>query len=177
MEVLVINSKELLINEEIRDKEVRVIDADGAQLGIMAFQTALKLAADKNLDVVRIVPQAVPPVCRIMDYGKFCFEQQKREKEVRKNQHTVNVKEVQLSYKLAEHDLQTKLGHALKFLQNGDKVKVVMKLWGREMKHALLGEAAVREFGQSAAEHGTVEKIPKLEGRNIIMILAPKVTK
>ena len=174
---LSINNKEVLINEEIRDKEVRVVGDDGSQLGIMQTKDALKLSIEKNLDLVKIAPQATPPVCRIMDYGKFCFEQSKREKEAKKNQHVTNVKEVQLSFKIDTHDFNTKLNHAIRFLKDGDKVKVVMKLKGREMSHASMGEATMVNFANGAQEYGVYDKQPQLVGRNIIMFLAPKLPK
>ena len=132
---LTISSKELQINEEIRDKEVRVIDADGSQLGVMSAAQALEKAAASNLDLVKIAPQATPPVCKIIDYGKYRFEQAKREKEARKNQRVVDVKEIRLSLNIDTHDFNTKVGHATRFLKDGDKVNLSIRFRGREMGH------------------------------------------
>ena len=147
-------SKELLINEEIRDKEVRLIDADGSQLGVVASKEALALAASKNLDLVKIAPTANPPVCKIMDYGKFRFEQAKREKEARKNQHIVNIKEIRISLSIDDHDLDTKINHALKFLKAGDKVKVSIRFKGREVQHSSLGVALLERVTETVSEFG-----------------------
>lgn len=167
-------SKELMINEEIRDKEIRLIDVDGSQLGIMSAKEAQKIANSKNLDLVKIAPQATPPVCRIMDYGKYKFELAKKEKEARKNQHVVNIKEVRISPSIDEHDFNTKINHALKFLKAGDKVKVTVRFRGREVNHSSLGESLLQRFADSVSELGVVEKKPKLEGKNMAMFLAPK---
>ncbi len=177
MEVLNISKKELYINEEIRGKELRVIDSDGSQLGILTSQQALALAEEKNLDLVMISPQAKPPVCKIMDYGKYRFEQARREKEKRKNQKVVDIKEVRLSLNIETHDFNTKLNHALKFLGKGDKVKVSIRFRGREMGHPELGQAILEKFADACAEAAVVEKQPKLEGRSMLMFLAPKPTK
>ncbi|MCI5801888.1 MAG: translation initiation factor IF-3 [Oscillospiraceae bacterium] len=170
-------SKELLINEEIRDKEVRVIDADGSQLGILSVKDAQKIAIEKNLDLVKIAPQATPPVCRIMDYGKYRFEQAKREKEARKNQKIIDVKEVRLSLNIDTHDFETKANHAIKFLKGGDKVKVSVRFRGREMAHPELGTVLLKKFADICAEAGNVEKQPKMEGRSMALFLAPKPVK
>ena len=175
--MLKISKKELYINEEIRGKELRVIDSDGSQLGILSAQQALSLAEEKNLDLVMISPQAKPPVCKIMDYGKYRFEQARREKEKRKNQKVVDIKEVRLSLNIDTHDFNTKLNHALKFLAKGDKVKVSIRFRGREMGHPELGTAIMRRFSEACAEAAVVEKQPKLEGRSMLMFLAPKPTK
>ena len=167
-------SKELLINEEIRDREIRVIDADGSQLGIMLTREALKIAVEKNLDLVKIAPQATPPVCRIMDYGKYRFELAKKEKEARKNQKIVEVKEIRMSLNIDTHDLETKIGHALQFLKDGDKVKVTVRFRGREMAHTELGGHLLARFADACAESASLEKQPKLEGRSISLFLAPK---
>lgn len=166
-------SKELQINEEIRDKEVRVISDNGGQLGIMSAKDALNLASEKGYDLVKIAPQAEPPVCKIMDYGKYKFEIAKREKENRKNQKVVNIKEVQLSPSIDTNDFNTKCNHAKRFLKNGDKVKVMVRFRGREVSHAELGEVLLNRFAQTVGELGTVERAPKLEGRNMTMFLAP----
>jgi translation initiation factor IF-3 len=173
LEVLHI-SKELLINEEIRDREIRVIDADGSQLGIMPTREAFKIAVEKNLDLVKIAPQATPPVCRIMDYGKYRFELAKKEKEARKNQKIVEVKEIRMSLNIDTHDLQTKIGHALQFLKDGDKVKVTVRFRGREMAHTELGGTLLASFADACAESASLEKQPKLEGRSMSLFLAPR---
>lgn len=174
MEVPVISNKDMLINEQIRGKEIRVIGADGSQLGIMAPRDAQKLAFDKDLDLVLIAPQAAPPVCRIMDYGKYRFEQAKRDKESRKNQHTVEIKEIRMFMKIDVHDFETKLGHARKFLQGGDKVKVTVRFRGREMAHTQLGTVLLNRFAEACAEESSLEKPPKLEGRSMSLFLTPK---
>ena len=172
-----INDKELLINEEIRDKEIRVIDNDGSQLGIMSARDAQKIANEKNLDLVKIAPNAVPPVCKIMDYGKYKFEQTKREKEARKNQKVVEVKEVRMSLNIDTHDFNTKANNAMKFLKSGDKVKVSVRFRGREMAHTKLGEDLLVRFAEQCSEFGVVEKQPKMEGRSIAMFVSPKSAK
>lgn len=172
-----ISRQELQINEEIRDKEIRVIGADGSQLGIMSSAKALDLAAAKNLDLVKIAPQAAPPVCKIMDYGKYRFEQAKREKEARKNQHVVDIKEVRLSLNIDTHDFNTKLAHAQRFIKGGDKVKVSIRFRGREMGHPELGNEIMKRFADSCQEFAVVEKPAKLEGRSMLMFLAPKPNK
>ena len=169
-----ISKQEIQINEEIRDKEIRVIDSDGGQLGIMSAAQALEKAAARNLDLVKIAPQAVPPVCKIMDYGKYRFEQAKREKEARKNQHIVDVKEVRLSLNIDTHDFNTKLNHTQKFIKNGDKVKVSIRFRGREMGHPELGTEIMNKFAEACQEFAVVEKPAKLEGRSMLMFLAPK---
>ena len=168
-----INNKELQINEDIRDKEVRVIGADGSQMGVMDAKKAQALANDKGLDLVKIAPQAVPPVCKIMDYGKYKFELSKKEKENRKNQRVINIKEVQLSPSIDTNDFNTKCNHAKKFLKNGDKVKVTVRFRGREVSHSKMGEILLERFAENVKELGTVERPAKLEGRNMTMFLAP----
>lgn len=163
-----------MINGEIRDKEIRLIDVDGSQLGILSAKEGQKIANARNLDLVKVAPRANPPVCRIMDYGKYKFELAKREKEARKNQHVVNVKEVRISPSIDEHDLNTKINHALKFLKSGDKVKVTVRFRGREVHHSSLGESLLYRFAESVNELGVVEKKPKLEGKNMAMFIAPK---
>lgn len=174
LEVLDIGTKELQINEEIRDKELRIIGDDGAQLGIMSAAQALDIAAEKNLDLVKIAPQATPPVCKIMDYGKYRFEQAKREKEARKNQHTVDIKEIKLSLNIDTHDFNTKLRNAQKFFAHGDKVKVSIRFRGREMGHAEYGYDTMQRFAEACQEVANIEKPAKLEGRQMLMFLAPK---
>lgn len=161
------------INDEIREKEVRVISADGEQLGVMSSKDAVALAESKGLDLVSIAPTAKPPVCKIMDYGKYKFELQKREKMNRKNQKVVNIKEVQLSPSIDTNDFNTKCNHAKRFLKGGDKVKVCVRFRGRELTHSELGEALLKRFAESCADVGTVERAAKLEGRNMTMFLAP----
>ena len=165
------------INEEIRDKELRVIGANGDQLGIMSSADALALAEEQELDLVKIAPNAVPPVCKIMDYGKFRFEQLKKEKEAKKNQRVVEVKEIRMSPSIDTNDLNTKIKNAMKFLNDGNRVKVTVRFRGREMAHTSLGEVLLKQFGESCAEVATVEKGAKLEGRNMSMFLSPKNSK
>ena len=162
------------INEEIIDKELRVIGDDGEQLGIMSAEEALKIAEEKELDLVKISPMAKPPVCKIMDYGKYRFEQAKREKEAKKNQRVMDVKEIRMSPSIGENDLQTKLKAALKFLADGDRVKVSIRFRGREMAHTNLGEQILRDFADKCSELANLDKQPKLEGRNMSMFLSPK---
>ena len=177
MEVLPISKQELQINEQIRDKELRVIDSDGTQLGIMSLRQAMEIAEKKNLDLVKIAPQANPPVCKIIDYGKFRFEQAKREKEARKNQRVVEIKEVRLSLNIDTHDFETKKNHALRFISEGNKVKASIRFRGREMGHPELGLEIMRRFADAMSEVANVEKPAKLEGRTMLMFLAPKPTK
>lgn len=162
------------INEEIRDREIRVIDVNGEQLGIMSAKQALEAAAERQLDLVKIAPQAKPPVCRIMDYGKFKFEQSKKEKEARKNQKIVNIKEIRFSPKIEDHDLNFKARNAQKFLQDGDKVKVTIRFRGREVDHVAFGEKALGRFYDMIKDYCVIEKPAKLEGKNMIMVLTPK---
>lgn len=177
MEVLVIGIKEMQINEEITDKEVRLISNDGEQLGIVSAAQAQKLAAEKNLDLVKIAPQAKPPVCKIMDYGKYRFEQSKREKEAKKNQRVIEIKEIRLSPNIDVHDFDTKVGHARKFLSAGNKTKVSIRFRGREMTHTDLGLTIMAQFAEKCADIASVEKPVKLEGRQMLMFLAPKSAK
>lgn len=161
-------------NEEIRDKEVRLVGADGEQLGVVSAREALEIAFDKGLDLVKIAPQAVPPVCKIMDYGKFRFEQTKREKDAKKNQKVMDIKEIRLSPAIDTHDFEVKVSHAVKFLQSGNKVKAAVRFRGREMAHTSIGNELLGRFAEACAEVATVEKEPKLEGRQMLMFLAPK---
>lgn len=169
-------SKDHLVNEEIRTKEVRLVGPEGEQIGIKPFREALQMAYDANLDLVNVAPQAKPPVCRIMDYGKFRYEQQKKEKEARKNQKTVDLKEVWFRANIDEHDFQTKLRNVLKFLREGDKVKCSVRFRGREIAHADIGKKVLDRVLVETNELCTVERLPKLEGRSMIMILAAKST-
>ena len=175
--MLSIATQELLINEEIRDREVRLIGADGEQLGIMLVKEALHIAIEKDLDLVKIAPQAKPPVCRIMDYGKYRFEQAKREKEARKNQKVIDVKEIRLSLNIDTNDFNTKVNHAVKFLKAGNKVKVSLRFRGREMAHTELGKESMARFLEACSEYATVAKEPKLEGRSMVMFLSAKPVK
>lgn len=172
-----ISSKENLINENIKFKEVRVIDTDGSQLGIMAIKDALLAAAKKDLDLVNLSPNSNPPVCKIMDYGKYRFEQAKREKEARKNQKVVDIKEVRLGLSIDKHDFETKGNHAIRFLKEGDKVKVSIRFRGREFGHPEIGIEIMERFAEYCSEVSNVEKPAKMEGRNMLMFLAPKSAK
>ena len=174
---LPIATKELKINEQIRDSEVRLIGSDGEQLGVVPTREAQRLADEKELDLVKIAPTATPPVCRIMDYGKYRFEQAKREKEARKNQHIVELKEVRLSLNIDVADFNTKAKHALRFLQEGNKVKVSIRFRGREMGHPEIGLETMKRFAEVCSEVAAVEKPAKMEGRNMLMFLAPKPAK
>ena len=175
--MLVIGIKEMQSNEEITDNEVRLISNDGEQLGIVSAAQAQKLAAEKNLDLVKIAPQAKPPVCKIMDYGKYRFEQSKREKEAKKNQRVIEIKEIRLSPNIDVHDFDTKVGHARKFLSAGNKTKVSIRFRGREMTHTDLGLTIMAQFAEKCADIASVEKPAKLEGRQMLMFLAPKSAK
>lgn len=166
-----------MINEEIRDREVRVIGADGAQLGVMPTARAIELAEEAQLDLVKIVPNAQPPVCKLMDYDKHRYEQAKREREMRKNQKVVSVKEVQLSATIEENDVQTKAKNAVKFLQAGDKVKVSIRFRGRQITHSEIGLKVMQDFIERTKDVASVEKRPSLDGRHMIMILGPKADK
>ena len=172
-----IATKETQINEEIRDREVRVIDSDGTQLGIMPIAEAMRLADEKNTDLVKIAPQAKPPVCKIMDYGKYRFEQAKREKEAKKNQRVIEIKEVRLSLNIDTHDFETKANQAIKFLKSGNRVKVSIRFRGREMAHPENGLVTMSKFAEAVSEYGTVEKPAKLEGRSMLMFIAAKLSK
>ncbi len=171
------NSKELEINEQIRDKEIRLIGADGAQMGIMSPRDALRMAIDKDLDLVKVAPQAKPPVCKILDYGKYRFEMQKKEKEAKKKQKTMQVKEIRLSTFIEEHDVEVKAKNASKFLKAGDKVKVSLRFRGRERDYTSKGMDVMKRFAEVVTEVGEIEKKPSFEGRSLIMILAPKTDK
>ena len=162
------------VNEQIRDSEVRVIGDGGEQLGVMSSRDAQRLADEKNLDLVKIAPTATPPVCRIMDYGKYRFEQAKREKEARKNQHIVEIKEVRLGLNTDIGDFNTKEKHAIRFLQEGNKVKVSIRFRGRELGHPEIGHEAMKKFAEACAEFASVERPSKMEGRHMLMFLAPK---
>ena len=177
LEVLTIAKLDHQLNDEIRDKELRVIGDDGAQLGIMSAEEANKLADEQGLDLVKISPNAVPPVCKIMDYSKFCFDQKKREKEAKKNQKVVEIKEIRMSPSIDTNDLNTKVKAAIKFLNDGNRVKVSVRFRGREMAHTNLGEKLLMDFAGACAEVANMEKNPKLEGRFMAMFLTPKNSK
>ena len=167
----------MLLNEQIRAAELRVVDSDGTQLGIMSSKEALDIAVGKGLDLVMIAPNATPPVCRIMNYGKYKFEQAKKEKDQRKNQKTVELKEIRLSYNIDVHDFETKLNQAKKFLTAGNKLKVSIRFRGREMAHTALGQERMERFAEGLSEIASVDRAPKLEGRNMMMFLTPKPVK
>ena len=175
--MLAISKQELQINEEIRDREVLVIDADGSKKGVMSARDAQKLAFDQNLDLVKIAPQATPPVCRVMDYGKYCFEQQKREKEARKNQKVVEIKEIRMFSAIDTHDFETKVAQGKKFLQGGDKVKVSVRFRKRAIAHPHLGEELLDRYRDEVGDVAVVDKPPKMEGRAIVMFMSPKQNK
>ena len=170
-------SKEAMINEEIRDAEVRVIDETGAMLGILPIEEALRLAEERNLDLVNVSPNANPPVCKILDYGKYRYEIQKREKDAKKRQKVTEVKEVRLSTFIEEHDIQVKAKNASKFLQEGNRVKVSLRLRGRERDYANHAIEVMNDFAESLSDICTVDKKPKFEGRGITMFLSPKSDK
>ena len=163
-----------LLNEDIREPEVRLISETGEQLGIMSGEEALRVAEEREMDLVLISPQAKPPVCRIMDYGKFRFEQTKKEKEARKNQRIIEVKEIRMSPGIGDNDFNTKLKNGQKFLLDGDRLKVTVRFRGREMAHTNIGEELLKNFAAQCADIATMDKNPKLEGRNMSIFLSPK---
>ncbi|MBR1568793.1 MAG: translation initiation factor IF-3 [Lachnospiraceae bacterium] len=163
-----------MINEQIRDKEVRVIGEDGEQLGIMSAKDAQKLAQDAELDLVKIAPNATPPVCRIVDYGKFRYEQMRKEKEAKKKQKTIDIKEIRFSPNIDKNDLNTKINQARKFLTKGDKVKVSVRFRGRELAHMEIGKEILDNFAEELADVAVIEKPAKAEGRSMVMFLAEK---
>lgn len=167
-------SKDLLLNDGIRARELRVIDQNGEQLGIKTKTEALEMATRVNLDLVLVAPTAKPPVARIMDYGKFKFEQQKKEREARKNQKVISIKEVRLSPTIEEHDFNTKLRNAIKFLEKGDKVKASIRFKGRAITHKEIGQRVLTRFAEACNELATIESHPKMDGRSMFMVLAPK---
>lgn len=173
----VINNKDYKINEDIRDKEVRVVGSDGSQLGIMSAKDAIEKAYSEDKDLVKIAPNANPPVCKIMDFGKFLFEQSKREKEAKKNQKVMDVKEVKMSSTIDTHDFETKVNQAMKFLKNGDRLKVEVRFRKRTVAHPQFGEELLKKFAAAVSEIGVVDKQPKMEGRSFVMYVSPKSTK
>ena len=165
------------LNEDIRDSEIRLIGSTGEQLGIMSAAQAQRIADEQGLDLVKISPQATPPVCKLMDYGKFRFEQGKREKEAKKNQHVVEIKEIRMSPGIDVGDFNTKLKNAQKFLADGNRVKVAVRFRGREMAHTDIGKDLLVRFAEQCAEVATLDKEPKLEGRSMSIFLSPKTGK
>ena len=165
---------DMMINEEIRDKEIRLIGQNGEQLGIMSARQALEMAEGMDLDLVKIAPTAKPPVCKIMDYGKYRFEQSKREREIRKNQKVIVIKEVRLSATIEDHDVDVKYKAAAKFLQDGNKVKVSIRFRGRQISHSEIGVDVMKDFAERCKDIAVVERAPLTEGRNMTMVLAPK---
>jgi translation initiation factor IF-3 len=177
VEVFYISNVNYQINENITDDEVRLIDEDGTQLGIMSSSEALKIAIEKEVDLVKIAGNSKPPVCKMMDYGKYRYEQAKRDKEVRRHQHVVEVKEIRMSPSIGINDFNVKLKNGIKFLSEGDRLKVTIRFRGREMAHTDLGEKLLVKFAEECSEFGNVDKNPKLDGRHMSMFLTPKQTK
>ena len=173
MEVSIIS--ELMINEQIRDREIRLIGEDGEQLGIMSARDAMKLAREANLDLVKIAPTAKPPVCKIIDYGKYRYEQARREKEARKKQKTIEVKEIRLSPNIDTNDLNTKVNQARKFVSGGNKVKVAVRFRGRELAHTAVGKTILEDFAQKLSDIAVIDKPAKLEGKSMVMFLVEKL--
>ena len=163
-----------MINEQVRDREVRVISSNGEQLGIMSSKEAMKLAREAELDLVKIAPNAKPPVCKIIDYGKYRYELARKEKEAKKKQKTIDVKEVRLSPNIDKNDLNTKINQARKFLSKGDKVKVTLRFRGRELAHVNASKYILDDFAKALEDVATIDKKPKFEGRSMTMFLAPK---
>ena len=172
MEVSIIS--ELMINEQIRDREIRLFGEDGEQLGIMSARDAMKLAREANLDLVKIAPTAKPPVCKIIDYGKYRYEQARREKETRKKQKTIEVKEIRLSPNIDTNDLNTKVNQARKFVSGGNKVKVAVRFRGRELAHTAVGKTILEDFAQKLSDIAVIDKPAKLEGKSMVMFLVEK---
>ena len=172
MEVSIIS--ELMINEQIRDREIRLIGEDGEQLGIMSARDAMKLAREANLDLVKIAPTAKPPVCKIIDYGTYRYEQARREKEARKKQKTIEVKEIRLSPNIDTNDLNTKVNQARKFVSGGNKVKVAVRFRGRELAHTAVGKTILEDFAQKLSDIAVIDKPAKLEGKSMVMFLVEK---
>ena len=166
-----------MINEQIRDAMVRVVDQDGSQLDVMPIEEALRLAEERELDLVKIAPQARPPVCKLMDYGKYRFEQNKKTREIRKNQKVITVKEVRLSATIEDHDIDVRVKNAIKFLQDGDKVKVSIRFRGRQITHSEIGREVMQDFAERIKEYAVVDRAPVVEGRNMTMMLSPKDAK
>jgi translation initiation factor IF-3 len=161
------------VNERIRIREVRLIDDEGNQIGIIPTREALEMAREKGLDLVEVAPNAVPPVCRLMDYGRFRYEQSRKERESRKNQHVIKLKEVRVEPKIGDHDRETKGRQAIKFLEGGDKVKLTVLFRGRSITHPELGKELLDELAEQIRDHGIIEQTPRMEGRTMTMIVAP----
>jgi translation initiation factor IF-3 len=170
----IIDKNEPRVNNQIRISPVRLVDSGGEQLGIVSIEEARTAAAGRGLDLVEVAPTARPPVCRIMDYGKYKYEQARKAKESKKKQHQVRIKEIKLRPKIEEHDLNFKAGHARRFLVEGNKVKLTMRFRGREMSHSELGQAVLEQFAEALSDLGQVEERPRMEGRNMTMVLAPR---
>jgi translation initiation factor IF-3 len=166
-----------MINDEIRDAEVRLVDFDGSQLGIMSSQEALRLAEEREMDLVKIAPQAKPPVCKIMDYGKFIFEQEKRQREARKNQKVITVKEIRLSPVIEDHDIDVRVKNCIKFLKEGSKIKVSIRFRGRMISHSELGLEVMEAFYSKVEDYAVIDRRPMMEGRVMTMMLSAKVEK
>ncbi len=173
MEVWTISNNHM-INEQIRDREVRVIDDQGNQLGLMSSRDAQRIAKERNLDLVKIAPKAKPPVCKIIDYGKFRYEQTKKDKENKKKQTIVSLKEVRMSPNIEQHDIDTKMKNGRKFLTKGDKLKISVRFRGREMAHTSIGREMLLRFAEELSDLADIEKRPKMEGRSMTMFLVPK---
>jgi translation initiation factor IF-3 len=174
LEVILISKDDMRVNEEIRVREIRLVSETGEQLGIMAPKDAMKIALSKGLDLVEVAPGAKPPVCRIMDVGRHKYEQSKREREAKKKQHVINVKEVKLRPNIEDHDFEVKAKNALRFLEEGDKVKVTIMFRGRELSHSELGRGLLKRMAEYLKDHANVERDAKLEGKNMTMFLNPK---
>jgi len=171
-----ISREDVQINEAIRAREVRLIDENNTQLGIVGIRDALRIAVEKDLDLVNVAPTAKPPVCRIMDFGKFKYEQSKKEKDARKNQKIIDIKEIRMTPNIEDHDFETKVKSAIKFLQEGDKVKAAVRFRGREITHPGIGQAVLEKMVRELEPYGVLERAPRLEGKNMIIILNPKNT-
>jgi translation initiation factor IF-3 len=171
--LLEVSIKRTEVNEEIRDREVRLIDVDGRQIGIVPIREALEAADEAKLDLVKIAPQARPPVCKIMDYGKYKYEQAKMEKEAKKKQRVIQVKEIRLSVNIDDGDMETKARHAIRFLEAGDRLKVSLRFRGRQLSRKELGLEVVERFGEMIKEYGEVDKRPAIEGRSVVGYYAP----
>ena len=165
---------DLMINEQIRDKEVRLVSEDGEQLGVMSAKEAMRLAREANLDLVKIAPQAKPPVCKIIDYGKYRYEMARKEKEARKKQKVIDVKEIRLSPNIDVNDLNTKMNHARTFLSGGSRVKVSVRFRGRELAHTATGKVILEQFAEKLSDVAVIDKTAKLEGKSMVMFLSEK---
>ncbi|HPO79836.1 MAG TPA: translation initiation factor IF-3 [Bacillota bacterium] len=170
-------ARDLRVNNDIRAREIRLIDETGEQLGIMVLKEGLRIAAERGLDLVEVAPNARPPVCRLIDYGKYKYEQAKRERETRKKQKTMDIKEVRMTPKIEGHDFQVKARNAIRFLQDGDKVKATVRFRGREIVHADIGRALLQDLAEEVKDYGFVEREPRVEGRHMVMILSPITSK